>query len=129
MDHLYKIEHNRKIIVVRFLEEVKSDYLTKLGVEIRTIASGLKYKVIFDFTKAKLKISFGEAYFMYAIRFNRAKLEFWDVPVAHVINSEDADFFSFVDLVCCNNNIKTKSFNTRVDARKWLKTLDLIPAN
>lgn len=129
MEYSYAIEHDRKIFVVRILGEVRANDLSKLGMEIRSMASTLKYKVIFDFRDAKVLISIGEAYFMYAIRFDRARFEFWNVPTAHIINTDYDDLFSFVDLVCCNNNIKTKTFNAKREALKWFNDFDPMFAN
>jgi len=129
MAHSYVIEHDLRIFIVRILGEVRANDFSKLEKEIRSMTFALKYKVIFDFRKAKVKICIGEAYFIYAIRFDRARFEFWNVPTAHIVNPDYNDLFSFIDLVCLNDNLKIKTFKAKREALKLFNELDLITTN
>lgn len=121
MEYTYGINRNYKIIEVKVYGDLDTRETALMGKTIRLKAKELNYKILFDFTQARNKISIAEAYFWFADHYDKIDTELRYIPTAHLSNEEDRSFFSFCETTCYNKCIKIKMFMEKEKALEWLQ--------
>ena len=94
LKHNYKINTEIQTIVVTLNGDLVISDMVSLGVEILQKAKELKYKVVFDCRQSRVKISMGDAYFLYVDHYDHIDIGFRNVPISYIVNKEDWSFYS-----------------------------------
>lgn len=121
MEYIYDIISNSKIVEVKVSGELDIKGTALMGKTIRQKAKKLNYKILFDFTQTKNRISITEAYFWFADYYDEIDVKLRYIPTVHLSNEEDKPFFSFFETTCYNKCIRVKMFTEKRKALEWLK--------
>jgi hypothetical protein len=122
MEYTYDIIENYKVIFVKVSGILNVQEVALMGKTIRLKAKELNYKILFDFTHTKNKISTAEAYFWFTNHYDKIDMKLRYIPTAHISNEEDKSFFYFFETTCYNKCIKVKMFMEKEKALEWLKS-------
>lgn len=125
MHYMDEIDSTQKIILVRFFGEIKKEDLAPIAIQTRLMALVLEYKIIFDFSGAQNRATMSDAYFWIDHYYDGLDLRLKRIPVAHIANDGDKEFFEFLETTFLNKGARLRLCNDEQDARAWLSSQDI----
>lgn len=121
MEYTSETDENRKIITVRITGEIHMEKAASMGQEVRTRAKRDHYRLLFDLRKAKNNITIIQAYNWITEFYDSVDPHLKWVPTAHLINTDDEEFFSFVETIFINRGANIRLFKDEGKAVEWLE--------
>jgi hypothetical protein len=121
MKYTCEIISDYKIIKVKVVGDLTVRETASMGKAIRLKAIEINYKILFDFTQTKNKISIGDAYFWFSDNYDAIDNKLRYIKTAHLTNQVDKSDFGFFETSCFNKGISVKIFLEKEEALKWLK--------
>ena len=123
MEYTCEIDSESKTIKVITKGELTTIETAAMGLNILNKAKEMKYKIIFDHSLSRNRISIAEAYFWFRDHYDNIDLELRKIPTAYIVNENDWEFYSFFE--CTNNNkyIPIKIFREENTISEWFEDL------
>jgi hypothetical protein len=121
MKYTCEIISDYKIIKVNVVGDLTVNEAASMGKTVRLKAIEMNYKILFDFTQTKNKISIGDAYFWFSDHYDTINSKLRYIKTAHLTNKIDKSDFDFFETSCFNKGISVKIFLETEKALEWLK--------
>jgi hypothetical protein len=121
MNYTYKINSDKKNIIVRTTGDLETKEFAGMCLEILLKAKELKFKTMFDFRLSKNKILLAEVYFWISTHYDHVDRQLKYIQSAYIANDVDYYFYSFFELTSNNKGIPMKIFLEETPALEWLE--------